>query len=325
MPRTLNRLAAAALAAVAWLGLSAALPAQTVVNRWHLDYTAPDPGSVLSGAADVINARAGYLKSTQEAAILREQARQARLDTQVKAFDTAKYIRDNTPSWAETLEKRRQEQVLAARNGAPLNAITSGAALNDLLTDIQKMRTGQALCGPTVPLGPSAVDHVNFSTGNEGGVAMFERNRLAWPAPLLEPRFAAERAEVDWLADAAARFAAGGAGDPTAGNQLDRAVTALRARMKDSVDAMPAADYIESLDFMKNLDSSVQGLRLPTAGPLLRGDLTASGCTAEELVDSMTRQGLHFAAAVPGEEPYYSSLYQGLRAYDIGMAGTATH
>jgi hypothetical protein len=43
-----------------------------------------------------------------------------------------------------------------------------------------------------------------------------------------------------------------------------------------------------------------------------------------ELVQQMTREGLRFAPAVSGDEPYYTSLHRALVDYDMGMAQLTT-
>jgi len=38
-----------------------------------------------------------------------------------------------------------------------------------------------------------------------------------------------------------------------------------------------------------------------------------------QLVDDMTRNGLKFAPANPGDEPAYTALYQSMLSYDMGL------
>jgi type II secretory pathway pseudopilin PulG len=288
---------------------------------------AVDPyGGYMQGAASIINAQANFTQARQQAAIIKEQARQARLDTQRKIFDEWQYETANTPTWTQTQEKQRQEALGGVLSQANPAEVSSGWALNVLLTDIQKLQAMSGLAGPHVPVDPQAVARINFSAAgsNPAGVGMFKSAKLQWPDCLLGDRFAADRQEVDRLAAEATRNASTGSGSPTTANDLDKAVRKLRADLKDSVNDVPAADYIDALEFMKTLDSSVQALRQPTAARLLGGELSASGRTVDELVASMTRQGLQFAPAVPGNEGYYSSLYQSLRAYDFGLGRVAS-
>jgi hypothetical protein len=303
-------------------------PAQQTTNFSPYGWGgAVDPyGGYMTGASNVINAQANFTQARQQAAIIKEQARQARLDTQRRIFDEWKYEQANTPTWAQTQEASRQELLSGVLNQANPGEVASGWALNMLLTEIQRLQAQSGLAGPYVPLDPQAVARINFSPAgsNPAGVGMFKAPKIAWPASLLDERFAADRQEIDRLSAEATRYASTGSGTPTTANDLDRAVRQLRGDLRASVNDIPAADYIDALEFMKTLDSSVQALRRPTAGALLGGELTARGRTVDELVANMTRQGLQFAAAVPGDEGFYSSLYQSLRAYTIGLGRVAT-
>jgi hypothetical protein len=350
MPLPRAHTAAALLAIAPWLSLAPAVSAQYIgpgvaaartqaavsttlpapqpfiYNPWGFGNNVVDPyGGYMQGAASIINAQANFTQARQQAAILKEQARQARLDTQRRIFDEWLYEQANTPTWEQMQERARQERVQRSLFGPDPNEIASGWALNELLTDIQRLQAVTGLRGPHVPLDPEAVAHINFSAAgsNLGGVGMFRGGKIPWPGVFLDPRFDRDRAEVERLLAEAIRFAQTGSGSPTAANDLDRAVQALRARLREAVDDIPAADYITALEFFRNLDSSVQALRQPTGGRLLSGELTARGNTVDQLVDSMTRQGLRFAPAVPGYEGAYSAIWQALRTYDLALAGMA--
>ena len=69
----------------------------------------------------------------------------------------------------------------------------------------------------------------------------------------------------------------------------------------------------------------VQGYYQSLPHPLSIAEDTSAYCqarrrwTVEELVDHMTKEGLTFAPAAPGQEAAYRAVYPALRAYEAGL------
>jgi hypothetical protein len=62
-------------------------------------YPSYDPyGGALRGAADVVNAQGKFMVSREQAFSIREQTRQAKIDTRRRLFDEYQYERSNTPT-----------------------------------------------------------------------------------------------------------------------------------------------------------------------------------------------------------------------------------
>jgi hypothetical protein len=90
-------------------------------------------GSYLRGASSVIDAQSRFLTSTQQAYLLREQVRAARLDNRRRVIQQYQYEKANTPTLEEQREFRRQQEFWRSWNDPPMTEIWSGRALNNLL------------------------------------------------------------------------------------------------------------------------------------------------------------------------------------------------
>src|SRR5205823_12313177 len=90
-------------------------------------------GGVLHGGADAIRAQGNFLIQNQQSMILREAARQARIETRRRNFDEYLYERERTPTPEQERQRDRREQILRSMGDPPVTEILSGKALNDLL------------------------------------------------------------------------------------------------------------------------------------------------------------------------------------------------
>src|SRR5262249_13134846 len=89
-------------------------------------------GGYINGTAAVINSQGQFLVYRAQANIMREQFRQAKLETQRRAFDEWLYERANAPTPEDNRERDLEENRRRSRNDPPLTEIWSAKALNDL-------------------------------------------------------------------------------------------------------------------------------------------------------------------------------------------------
>src|SRR5262249_7101761 len=138
----------------------------------------------LQGFASTIRATGQYEKDIQTARLLREQSRQARLDTERRAFELASWYNSVRPTTPRMLEAQRAADLDRVRNTPSGSDIQSSHALNVLLESIQK--AGRLSRGPNVPLTEDTLKHVNLTGGtSSGNVGMLkEGTKLAWPETL---------------------------------------------------------------------------------------------------------------------------------------------
>lgn len=196
-------------------------------------YVAPDPyGGYLKGAAAVIDAQGRYLLNVQQAYLIREQVRQAELQTRRDAFDHWLYPRAQTPSLEEERERARKEAVQRAQNGPALTEVLAGWSLNVLLQDIQQLHA-QGVRGVDVELDQAVLKQINVSTGKAGGnIGVLRNGRLCWPLVLRSyPVFDQDRALLDALVEQALAQAASGSVDAKVLTEMSRTAGRLREQL----------------------------------------------------------------------------------------------
>lgn len=283
---------------------------------YYPGYTYDPYGGYLSGGADVINAQGQFMVSTQQAYLMREQVRQARIESRRKSFDEYLYERERRPTLEDERERARLENLRRSRNDPPITEIWSGKALNDLLLAIQQQQA-QGRRGPTIPLDEETLKSINVTTGaNTGSLGVLRDNgRLHWPLELTRSDYEQERRRLDDLAAKAYRQATDGTVDPNVLQEMNNAIDSLQTRLRRSVADVSPSDYMKARRYLSDLDSAVRVLEDPNASKYANRKLAAKGGTVSDLVSEMTNQGLRFAPAVAGDEGAYVALHRALASY----------
>lgn len=309
-------------------GYGAGYDASGYGNPYLSSYYDPYYG-YLRGGADVINSQGKFLMSTQQAYLTREQVRSERLANQRKVFDEYLYEREKTP----TPEDERQRSMLAnlnrSRNNPPVTEVWSGKALNDLLADLRKLpppkpEAGQLINVQQLPLDEDGLKHINVTTGT-GNVALLKNNlallksqgRLNWPAALSGAEYKDQREMINRMATRAVQQAEFGPVDSGTTAQLSNDVDNLQRQLRKNAGDLPFSVYTESKAFLNNLDDAITALRQRNVGDYFTGKYVLKAKTVPELVAQMTKQGLQFAPATPGDESAYTALHQALANYDL--------
>lgn len=282
-----------------------------------------DPfGGYLNGAAGVISSQGQFMVQRQQAEQVKEQTRQQKIMTRRMQFDEWLYERANTPTLEQERERSRLENVARSRNDPPLTEIWSAKALNDLLTDLQKLQA-RNVRGPQVLLDEDVLKKINVTSGKANGnvgvlKSVAEGRRLNWPLALLDlppaDRTAELRKEAESLAQEAVQQAINGKPDANILRQLNNLIKELNAVLQRNSSEITPTQYIEAKRFLNNLSDALEVLRQPDAGNYFTQKYAAKGKTVTDLVKYMTEQGLQFAPAVSGEETAYVAL-QRLMAY----------
>jgi hypothetical protein len=273
-------------------------------------------GGYLSGVADVYNAVGQTMMSEQQAGIMREQKKQAEIDTRRKNFDEWLYERDRTPTPEDNRERARIEQIRRSRNDPPPNEIWNGMALNTLLTAILQAQV-QRGTGPTIPLEPETVQHLNVTTGaTTGSVGLLrDGGKLKWPLPLMRPPYEADRTQVNELAPQAYMQAASGQVQPDVLQGLIDSANNLNNLISRNVPDLTPKEYSQGKTFVSQLKGTISALQDPSVSSYITRKWAPKGNTVGEVVNEMSRQGLKFAPAVGGDEAAYMAMYHGMVAY----------
>jgi hypothetical protein len=275
----------------------------------------------LNGAANVTMANAQYQQTIQQAKLTREESRRSALQTRRATIEERQYELSLRPD----PEKIRQDQMMRSlqrsRNNPPLVEIWSGTAINDLLRDIQSAQI-RGTTGREVPLPPEVLQHINVTTGTTyGGIGLLRDNgKLTWPYVLQQSFFDNQCKRLDELLPQAVNEARSG----RVSRQLLDNIRSTQKDLERSLDAHVAdltpSEFTEASRYVRELKDSVKVLQQSDVAKYFRTAWTPKGSTVGELVQQMTREGLRFAPAVSGDEPYYTSLHRALVDYDMGVA-----
>jgi hypothetical protein len=278
----------------------------------------------LNGTANVTMANARYQLTIQQARLLREQARRSALLTRRAALEESAYERALRPDPEQIREEQMRKSLERSRDNPPLVEIWSGAALNDLLRDIQSAGT-DGINGHNVPLAPDILKHLNVTTGTTyGGIGLLrDDGKLTWPYVLRQSTFKTQRKQLDELLPQAVKQAHSGPVGTALLKNIDSALKQLEGSLDAQVADLTPADFTTASRYLRELKESVQVLKQNDVAKYFSITRKPKGATVAELVQQMTREGLRFAPAVSGDEPYYTMLHRALVNYDLSVAQLA--
>jgi hypothetical protein len=279
----------------------------------------PPEGYALMGLAQLTSAQGKYWGDIQQARLLREQANQLSFETAKKRVEAALWFEKMRLTAPQMREREMATELDRARKDPPVTEVWSGKSLNELLRSIQSL--GPLNRGPTIALDEDTLKGINLSAGARGNIGMLrDDGKLTWPLPLQEAQFSDLR---DRLAKNI-RHAVSDLKDkqpvpPATLRDITGDFKALNDKLSESADDLSPGQYIEAKRYLNQLAQAVKALSDPRAVNYFNNTWNAKGKNVAELVANMTREGLVFAPAAPGDEAAYSSLYQSLRAFEAGM------
>jgi hypothetical protein len=281
----------------------------------------PDANSAsLYASSEVINAQGQFLVNQQQAYQMREQYRQARLETRRKALDEYLYERELTPTAEADRQRSLREQVLRSLNNPPVTEVYSGLALNTLLGDLRQnlgQQQGATLRTHALPLDEATLRHINVTKG-PGNLSILKNDgRLTWPAALTGPEFKERRDQIDSrISDALRQASFGNSVDGGTIKSLLADSTQMRQELRRTGRELSSSLYIEASSYLNKLDDAIRALQQPNVSDFMNGKYALKARTVPELVKFLNDNGLQIAPAAPGEESAYLALHQALAAYD---------
>jgi len=281
-----------------------------------------DPyGGAFRGFADIINAQGRFMVTREQSFGIREQTRQANIDTRRRIFDEWQYERANTPS----LEDLREQDIRMARrralNDPPFTEILAGTSLNTLLDQL-KTAQGTGARGTNVAMDDETLKRVNVTSGSGGNIGLLKNDGfLQWPLPLRAEDFNAEREAITkalpkLVQDASTNGHVDAGTLKAAQSNLDK----LNERLSEKVGDLGTSQYIESRRYLNFLSQGLQALGNEDVANYFNQKFTAKGKTVAELVKHMSDKGLRFAPATPGDEAAYRAMHQALTNYVLSVS-----
>jgi hypothetical protein len=287
-----------------------------------------DPyGGTLRGLADVTTANGGYLIAEQRARLASDQVTQSRIDTRRKLFDELRYERMNTPTAEELRLHDIEVSLNRARHDPPLGEIFSARSLNDLYNHLAAQ---QGRVGPNGPKGPDIrldtdggelLKHINLTGGTGGNAGLLKAGgKLTWPVPLMDAVYDDQRKILDGSIEKAVdTLKYNPAVEPALLVKINDALKEMHRLLDANIARMSPSEYMESARYLNMLDDAYKALKDPNASNYITQKWSAKGRTVADLIEFMRANGLKFAPATPGDEPYYRALHHALTAYDAGF------
>jgi hypothetical protein len=279
----------------------------------------PPEGFALMGLAQLTSAQGKYWGDIQQARLLREQSIQLSFETAKKRVELERWYESMKLTAPQMREREMATDLDRARKDPPATEVWSGKSLNELLRSIQNL--GPLNRGPAIALDEDTLKSINLSGGTRGNIGMLrDEGKLNWPLPLQEAQFSELR---DRLAKNIRHAVSDLKNKEPLPSATLRDITldfkALNDKLSDSADDLSPGQYIEAKRFLNQLAQAVRALSDPKVVNYFNNTWNAKGKTVAELVANMTKEGLVFAPAAPGDEPAYTSLYQSLRQFEAGM------
>jgi hypothetical protein len=209
---------------------------------------------------------------------------------------------------------------------SPLD-LGSGRTLNDFLHQAQILRE-LSFPKEKVPLRKDILSSVNVVSARDTRSPALLKNegKLNWPEALRGAEFQTHRELLDTVLPKAIQEAGRGRVNMDQLQEIQEAVGKIEeelARQKaeeqktSEIRKLPTTEYIKTKRFVAQLGEAVRVLGQPEAKNYFNGKYAARGETITELVDHMTREGLKFAPALPGDEAGYEALHRAFVAYFV--------
>jgi hypothetical protein len=191
--------------------------------------------------------------------------------------------------------------------------IENGNALNAALDQLSDPRIySSALRTADTPISAKSIREIPFRNASEAVTFSLSQLKASsqWPAVLLEPRFAGERAEFETLVDEIRK-------KNTENGQISPGtlskLRAVASRIKDKLAAMPLEDTAENqeaLKFVKTVTALARLLEKPEIDEVLNELEKIEKTTAGNLLAFMHTFNLRFAPAItPRQRMVYNELY----------------
>jgi hypothetical protein len=270
----------------------------------------------------VINAQGRFMVNREQSFGIREQVKQAKIDTRRRIFDEWQYERANTP----TLEDLREQDIRMARrralNDPPFTEILAATSLNTLLDQLKTAQGGGARGTTSVAMDEDTLKRINVTGGAGGNIGLLKNDGfLQWPMPLRAEEFSVERdAITKALPKLVQEASTNGRVDAGTLNATQKNLDKLAERLGDRVGDLGTSQFIESRRYLNFLNQALQALSNEDVANFFNQKFSAKGKTVAELVKYMSDKGLRFAPATPGDEAAYRAMHQALANYVLSVS-----
>jgi hypothetical protein len=283
------------------------------------------PGFTLMGGADVIRAYGTLITKQEEGRIMREQWRQAMLETEKKKFDLRMYIRNNTPTFTEEQAKVTRQTLKRIQSNSQPAEVVEGRSLNFLIDDVDRYRNKATIADIDLPA--DVLKHLNIKPAGVGSYSLGmlrDGGKLNWPSALVDMLPGEVRKEMDSRAAALAQAAAAGREpDRNALKDFRIQIEQAKAQLLKKANDFGTPEYMDAKRFLSDLDNARLAIDRPSdaAAQVQYQQMLAKGeiHNLNDLVKVMIERGWRFAPALASDEAAYRALHSALVAYDLAL------
>jgi len=253
----------------------------------------------------------------------------SKINTRLQLYQEWRYYESLRPRAEDVRVATLERELNRARRQPPVSDILAAKSLNDLLLPLKSLQSrGQR--GPAVPLDEDLLRRVNVATEYGGNIALIRTGTVDWPSVLKRQEFNEPREKIDLVLPRAlesARFR--NKVDDALMRELEGAFRKLDELVDRAAGTLTMSQYMEARRYLNYLSDGLRALSDKNVANYLsresgRPRYSAKGKTVGDLIDYMTREGLKFAPALPGDEAAYRMLYTALAAYDNAMQQSAS-
>jgi hypothetical protein len=279
-------------------------------------YSSDPYSGYMYGAAAVIKAQAEFMISREQAALIREQVRSAKIDNRKKELEHWAWEREFTfNAIVAERERIRQYEIDRSRTDPPLTDILSASALNNLLGELKKLPDLPA--GVAVPVDPSWLPRINVTSGIAGNVGLLKMDEVEWPMLLERREFGTQRQRFEkQLAQCKLKLLEKGRVPVDDYVELRRLLVNMYGELQEAQKQAGPADpiwtpshFYRARRCLSDLNDALTALEEKESVYFLQ---PLRGQTVSELVAHMRANGLKFAPATRGSERQYAALHQAL-------------
>lgn len=277
----------------------------------------PNVPLISGGAGDAWRGRGDYLIKVQQAALLHEEVRRARLDTRRMEWQAWEAHQDFMAGLLTRQQLRdKREELRRAVQVATISEIASGSTLNVLLRALEPHKSKLATLR-SEPFRSDTIEAVNTNVGKGGNLGMIKGGIVTYPTTLQHQEFSTEREQINSLVAKLYRdLIDKRSADPQCIQELNRLGTNVREkqrrmRLNGRVIFSQFHDFSAVNNFVNQLDDALSlAYREPADAALFLRPVEAR--SAAELAYFMIDNGLKFAPPTYGKsgDRQYQLIYR---------------
>jgi hypothetical protein len=285
----------------------------------------PRAGAALQGMASLTAATGQYYQDVQQASLMREQSRQASIETHRKQLEFEAWYERVKPTAGYLRDKDAAAMLDYTRKGPSSGDIWSGKALNILLKSV--LATPGFERGEPVELSKIAIDALNLTDGSTRGSLGLAKDagKIDWPDALMDKSFDTRREDFSRNFQIGMNYVnQGKVPERALLRELQSNLKRMEDLLDDEVQDIPAGDYITARRTLNKLKDTVRGMGNAQVVKANAKDWRAEIRTAADLASYCAKNGLEFGPAMAASDyAGYNATFFAMRRFEGSLQGVA--